>query len=40
MRKLSQETCSACELGAPLVLHDEQLELLKGFDLEITEFIN
>ena len=32
MRKLSNETCSACEIGAPLVPHDEQLELLKGLD--------
>ena len=32
MTELSKKTCSACEIGAPLVPHDEQLELLKGLD--------
>ena len=32
MTDLSKETCSACEIGSPLVPHDEQLELLKGLD--------
>ena len=32
MTELSKKTCSACEIGAPLVPHDEQLELLKDLD--------
>ena len=32
MTKLSKETCSACEIGAPLVTHDQQLELLNELD--------
>ena len=28
MTDLSRETCSACEIGAPLVPHDQQMELL------------
>ena len=29
---LSRQTCSACEIGAPLVPHDQQLELLEDLD--------
>jgi hypothetical protein len=29
MTELSKGTCSACEIGAPLVSHDQQIELLK-----------
>ncbi len=29
MTELSRGTCSACEIGAPLVPHDQQIELLK-----------
>ncbi|MDB2611678.1 4a-hydroxytetrahydrobiopterin dehydratase [Gammaproteobacteria bacterium] len=32
MTELSKETCSACEIGAPLVSNDEQAELLKELD--------
>ena len=32
MTDLSRETCSACEIGAPLVPHDQQIELLKDLD--------
>jgi 4a-hydroxytetrahydrobiopterin dehydratase len=32
MTELSKKTCSACEIGASLVPHDEQLELLKDLD--------
>ena len=32
MTELSKETCSACEIGAPLVPHDQQKELLKDLD--------
>ena len=32
MTELSMETCSACEIGAPLVPHDQQKELLKDLD--------
>ena len=28
MTELAKETCSACEIGAPLVPHDQQIELL------------
>jgi 4a-hydroxytetrahydrobiopterin dehydratase len=30
--ELSRQTCVACEIGAPLVPHDQQLELLKNLD--------
>ena len=29
MKKLLERTCSACEIGAPLVPHEEQVLLLK-----------
>ena len=32
MTELSEKTCSACEIGAPLVPHDQQIELLKDLD--------
>lgn len=32
MTKLLKETCSACEIGAPLVPYDQQIELLKDLD--------
>ena len=32
MTELSKETCTACEIGAPLVSHDQQIELLKDLD--------
>jgi 4a-hydroxytetrahydrobiopterin dehydratase len=32
MTELLKETCSACEIGAPLVSHDQQIELLKDLD--------
>ena len=32
MTELSKETCSACEIGAPLVPHGQQLELLNELD--------
>ena len=32
MTDLSKETCSACEIGAPLVPHHQQIELLKDLD--------
>ena len=32
MTELSKKTCSACEIGTPLVPHDQQIELLKDLD--------
>ena len=32
MTELSKKTCSACEIGAPLVPHDQQIDLLKDLD--------
>ena len=32
MTELSEKTCSACEIGAPLVRHDQQIDLLKELD--------
>ena len=32
MTELSKGTCSACEIGAPIVRHDQQIELLKDLD--------
>ena len=32
MTALSKKTCSACEVGAPLVPHDQQIDLLKDLD--------
>ena len=32
MTELSKGTCSACEIGAPLVQHNQQKELLKDLD--------
>ena len=32
MTELSKGTCSACEIGAPLVPHDQQIKLLKDLD--------
>ena len=32
MKELSEKTCSACEIGAPLVPHDQQIDLLKELD--------
>ena len=32
MTDLSEKTCSACEIGAPLVPHDQQIDLLKELD--------
>tara|TARA_B100000579_G_scaffold242464_1_gene198811 strand:+ start:579 stop:920 length:342 start_codon:yes stop_codon:yes gene_type:complete len=32
MTALSKKTCSACEEGAPLVPHDQQIDLLKDLD--------
>jgi 4a-hydroxytetrahydrobiopterin dehydratase len=32
MTELSKGTCSACEIGAPSVPHDQQIELLKDLD--------
>ena len=32
MTELSKETCTACEVGASLVPHDQQIELLKDLD--------
>lgn len=32
MTELSKKTCSACEIGAPLVPHDQQIELLQELD--------
>ena len=32
MTELLKKTCSACEIGAPLVPHDQQIELLKDLD--------
>ena len=32
MTELAKETCSACEIGAPLVPHDQQIELLNDLD--------
>ena len=32
MKELSKKTCSACEIGAPLVPHDQQIDLLKDLD--------
>ncbi|MDA9802497.1 4a-hydroxytetrahydrobiopterin dehydratase [Gammaproteobacteria bacterium] len=32
MTELSSQSCVACELGAPLVPNDQQLELLKNLD--------
>ena len=32
MTKLAKEICSACEIGAPLVPHDQQMELLNDLD--------
>jgi 4a-hydroxytetrahydrobiopterin dehydratase len=32
MTELSKGTCSACEIGAPLVPHDQQIEFLKDLD--------
>jgi len=37
MTELSKKTCSACEIGAPLVPHDQQLELLKDLNGWIIE---
>ena len=32
MTELCKETCTACEIGAPLVSTDQQTELLKDLD--------
>ena len=32
MTELAKETCSSCEIGAPLVPHDQQMELLNDLD--------
>ena len=32
MTELSEKTCSACEIGAPLVPNDKQIDLLKELD--------
>ena len=32
MTILSQQTCSACEIGAPLVPNDKQIQLLDDLD--------
>ena len=32
MTELLKKTCSACEIGAPLVPHDQQTELLTDLD--------
>ena len=32
MTELSKKTCSACEIGAPLIPHDQQIDLLKDLD--------
>ena len=32
MTELAKETCSACEIGAPLVPHHQQIELLNDLD--------
>ena len=32
MTELLKKTCSACEIDAPLVPHDQQIELLKDLD--------
>ena len=32
MTELSKKTCSACEIGAPLVPHYQQIDLLKDLD--------
>ena len=37
MTELSKGTCSACEIGAPLVQHDQQIELLKNLDRWIID---
>lgn len=37
MTELSNKTCSACEIGAPLVPHAKQIELLKELDGWIIE---
>tara|TARA_B110000003_G_scaffold236810_1_gene241648 strand:+ start:183 stop:524 length:342 start_codon:yes stop_codon:yes gene_type:complete len=32
VKELLKKTCSACEIGAPLVPHDQQIDILKDLD--------
>ena len=40
MTELSKGTCSACEIGAPLVSHDQQIELLNDLDSWIIDTVD